>query len=165
MAPPMMAPMALMPSQSATRRSPGLPASARRFSVDALKDWLVMRATEPDRRPAKGRSVRSMSGAWSSSSSRFFACMLPSWFRRAWTGSTDGLLASPMKIRRIAPAAIAATMRGRRLSTALDLDVHDTADEHEAHEHREAAHDEDDHAERKSQDADPGIEHRLHEVW
>ena len=31
------APMALMPSQSATRRSPGLPARARRFSVFSLK--------------------------------------------------------------------------------------------------------------------------------
>ena len=32
------APMALMPSQSATRRSPGLPASARRFSVRSANE-------------------------------------------------------------------------------------------------------------------------------
>ena len=45
MTPPTTAPMALMPSQSATRRSPGLPASARRFSVRSLNDELVTRAT------------------------------------------------------------------------------------------------------------------------
>ena len=36
--PPTIAPMALMPSQSATRRSPGLPARASRFSVRSLND-------------------------------------------------------------------------------------------------------------------------------
>ena len=56
--PPTIAPMALMPSQSATRRSPGLPASARRFSVVSVKDDEVTRATcEPDR-PARQRAQR-----------------------------------------------------------------------------------------------------------
>ena len=36
-----------------------------------------------------------MNGAWSSSSSRFFACIVPSWVRRAWTGSTGALPARP----------------------------------------------------------------------
>ncbi len=36
--PPTIAPMALMPSQSATRRSSGLPASARRFSVRSVNE-------------------------------------------------------------------------------------------------------------------------------
>ena len=106
-----MAPMALIPSQSATRRSPGLPASARRFSVRSVNDELVTRETVPDSRAASGRRVRSMNGCWSSSSSRFLACIDPSWVRRAWTGSTDEPPASPMKIRRMAPAAMAARMR------------------------------------------------------
>ena len=144
----MTAPIALMPIQSATRSSPGLPASASRFSVCWVNDVLAMLDIRPERRFMSGRSVRSASGAWSSSSSRFLACMVPSWLRRAWTGSTDGLLASPMKINRIAPAAIAATTRGRTPSMRLDLDIHDLPDEHEAHEHREAAKEEDDHAER-----------------
>src|SRR6185436_4995099 len=148
--PPTMAPMALMPSQSLTRRSPGFPASARLFSVRSLNDALVTRATEPDRRPASERSVRSMNGCWSSSSSRFLACIDPSWVRRAWTGSTDEPPASPMKIRRIAPAATAAMTMGR--SIGLDLDVDDLADEHEPDEHHEPAHDEDDHAGRQAED-------------
>ena len=93
MTPPTMAPMALMPSQSATRSSPGLPASASRFSVCWVNDVLAMPDMRPERRFMSGRSVRSASGAWSSSSSRFLACIVPSWLRRAWTGSTDGLLA------------------------------------------------------------------------
>ena len=86
--PKMIAATALIPSQSATRRSPGLPARARLFSVRSANDVLVIRATEPDRRAASGRRVRSRNGAWSSSSSRFLACMVPSWVSRAWTGST-----------------------------------------------------------------------------
>ena len=42
--------MPLIPSQSVTRRSPGLPASARRFSVWSLNDGLVTRDTLPDSR-------------------------------------------------------------------------------------------------------------------
>ncbi len=106
---PTMAPIALTPSQSATRMSPGLPARASRFSVRSLNDELVTRATLPDRRAASGRSVRSMNGCWSSSSSRFLACIDPSWVRRAWTGSTGELPASPMTMSRMAPAARAAT--------------------------------------------------------
>ena len=136
--PPTMAPMALMPSQSATRRSPGLPARARRFSVRSENDVLVTRETLVDRRDASGRRVRSMNGAWSSSSSRFLACIDPSWVRRAWTGSTGELPASPMKISRMAPAATAA-MRMGRMGIGLDLDVDDLADEHEADEHHESA--------------------------
>ena len=102
-----------MPSQSATRRSPGLPASARRFSVVWEKDVLVTRATDPDNRFASGRIVRSKTGCCSSSSSRLAAWTVPSWSRRAWTGSTGGRPARPMKIRRMAPAATAATIRGK----------------------------------------------------
>ncbi len=118
MAAPMMVPTALMPSQSAVRRSPGLPASASRFSVDWLNEVLVTRATDPDNRPTSGRIVRSKTGCWSSSSSRFLACIVPSWVRRAWTGSADGLDASPTKISRIAPAARAAMRMGIIPSTA-----------------------------------------------
>ena len=110
---PTTAPMALMPSQSEIPRSPGLPASARRLPVRSLNDELVTRDTLPDIRAASGRSVRSMNGCCSSSSSRFLACIVPSWVRRAWTGSTGEPPARAMKIRRIAPAARAATMMGR----------------------------------------------------
>ncbi len=104
--------IALMPIQSATRRSPGLPAIARLFSVLDVKDDEVNRETVPERRPASGRIVRSKNGAWSSSSSRFLACIVPSWVRRAWTGSTLEEPASPMAMNRIARAAAPATMRG-----------------------------------------------------
>ena len=60
---PTIAPTALMPSQSATRRSPGLPASASDFSVFAVNDELAMLEKRPDSRAARGRSVRSMNGA------------------------------------------------------------------------------------------------------
>ena len=56
----------------------GLPARASRFSVVSVNDAeLVTRATEPDSRPASGRSVRSRNGCCSSSSSRFLACIGP----------------------------------------------------------------------------------------
>jgi hypothetical protein len=45
--------------------SPGLPASARRFSAVSVKLLLVTRETVPDRRAASGRSVRSTNGGWS----------------------------------------------------------------------------------------------------
>ena len=41
------------------------------------------------------------------------ACIDPSWVRRAWTGSTGELPASPMTIRRMAPAATSATTMAR----------------------------------------------------
>ena len=47
---PTIAPTALMPSQSATRRSPGLPASASRFSVFSVNDELAMLENRPDSR-------------------------------------------------------------------------------------------------------------------
>src|SRR6478752_230326 len=162
MTPPTTAPMALMPSQSLTRRSPGFPASARFFSVRSLNDALVTLATPPDMRAASGRSVRSMNGCWSSSSSRFLACIDPSWESRAWTGSTDEPPARLMKIRRIAPAATAAMTMGR--SIGLDLDVDDLADEHEPDEHHESTDDEDDHAGRQAEDLGWRCEHRLHEA-
>ena len=74
---------ALIPSQSATRSSPGLPAIASRFSVVAANDADVNRDTVPDIRPASGLRVRSRNGCWSSISSRFFACIVPSCVRRA----------------------------------------------------------------------------------
>ena len=71
------------------RRSPGLPAmreallgaAGERGAADAL-------GVRPRGGPTSGRSVRSKNGCWSSSSSRFLACIEPSWVRRAWTGST-----------------------------------------------------------------------------
>src|SRR5215204_3131557 len=161
--PKTMAEMALMPSQSATRRSAGLPASARRFSVFSVKDVVATRDIRPERPAASGRSVRSMNGAWSSSSSRFLACMVPSWVRRAWTGSTGALPPSPRTISRIAPAARAATAMGR-ISIRLDLDVHDLADQHEADEHHETAEDQDHYAGRQSQHGRWVEEHRFHEA-
>ena len=38
---------------------------------------LATRDMRPDSRAASGRSVRSRNGCWSSSSSRFFACIVP----------------------------------------------------------------------------------------
>ena len=105
-----------MPSQSATRRSPGLPAIARLFSVRAVNDEEVNLEVVPARRPASGRIVRSRNGCWSSSSSRFLACIDPSWVRRAWTGSTLDLPARPMAMNRIAAAAEPATRMGIRVS-------------------------------------------------
>src|SRR6476659_166451 len=147
---PTTAPTAFTPSQSATRRLPGLPASASRFSVRSWNDELATRDIEPETRFASGRSVRSMNGCWSSSSSRFLACIDPSWESRAWTGSTDEPPARLMKIRRIAPAATAAMTMGR--SIGLDLDVDDLADEHEPDEHHESTDDEDDHTGRQAED-------------
>src|SRR5215218_7517974 len=160
---PTMAPTALMPSQSATRMLPGLPASARRFSVVWVNDVLATRDIRPDSRLASGRSVRSTRGCWSSSSSRFFACIDPSWVSRACTGSTGELPARPTTISRMAPAATSATTIAMG-SIQLDLDVHDAPDEHEAHEHGEAADRQNDHAGREAEQRCARIEHRLHEA-
>src|SRR3990172_1180788 len=155
--------IALIPSQSAVRMSPGLPARASRFSVRSEKFDDVIRATLPDRRPASGRIVRSKNGCWSSSSSRFFAVIEPSWVRRAWTGSTGALPASPKAMRMTAAAATAATMTGRR-GIGLDLDVHDAADEDEADHHHEQAEAEDDDPGRQAADVDLRIPHRVEEA-
>src|SRR5690242_5899570 len=161
--PPTTAATTLMPSQSATRRLPGFPASASRFSVRSWNELLAIRDMRPESAAATGRIVRSRNGAWSSSSSRFFACMVPSWVSRAWTGSTGELPASPKAISRIAPAAAAATMSGR-MGIGLDLDVDDAADEHEADEHHEPAEEQDDHPERQAEGLRRLGEHRVHEV-
>ena len=87
---PTMAATALRPRKSETLRSPGLPAWASFRSVRLACLGLVMRWTLPERRIASGRTVRSKKGCWSSSSSRFLACMEPSCVSRAWTGSTAG---------------------------------------------------------------------------
>src|ERR1700704_1869811 len=93
-----------------------------------------------------------MKGAWSSSSSRLLACIDPSWVRRAWTGSTGALPASPKTMSRIDPAASAATSSGR-MGTGSDLDVDDFGDEHEPDEHHDPAEAEDDDARREPEDA------------
>src|SRR4051794_17560074 len=160
---PMIAPMALIPSQSATLRSPGLPARAKRFSVVARTDELATRFDVSESRPTRGRSVRSMNGAWSSSSSRFFACIDPSCVRRAWTGSTGALPARPRTMRRM-PAAARPATRIAMTGIRLDLDVHDLADEQEPEEHHETAEHQDDHAGRKAEDRGWIQEHRRHEV-
>src|ERR1700704_4233989 len=159
-APPMTAAMALMPSQSATRRSPGLPARASRFAVRSANEALVTRATVPDNWAASGRRVRSRNGDWSSSSSRFFACMDPSWVRRAWTGSTGEPPARPRTMSRMAPAAA----KAMTMAIGSDLDVDDLADEHEPDEHHETAEGQDDDPGRKAEDAGRVLEHRIHEV-
>src|SRR5664280_680082 len=153
--------IALIPSQSPTRRSPGLPAIARRFSVVAENDVEASREARPERRPTSGRSVRSRNGCWSSISSRFLACIVPSWVSRAWTGSTDAPPATLRATRRIANAAAAAMTTGR-MSIVLDLDVHDFADRHEANEHHCQAHADQDHAGRNAADVDGRVEHRRH---
>src|SRR5262245_63016687 len=162
--PPTIAPTALMPSQSATRRLPGLPASASRFSVRSWNDELATRDMRPESREASGRSVRSRNGCWSSSSSRFFACIAPSWVRRACTGSTDEREVRPRKISRIAPAATAAMRIGRKAGIGSDLDVDDAADQHEADEHHESAEEEEHDAGRQPEDRRRVEEHRLQEV-
>src|SRR3954449_1208294 len=160
---PMIAPTTLMPSQSATRMSPGFPASAKRFSVVARTDELATRFDVCESRATSGRSVRSMNGAWSSSSSRFFACIDPSWVRRAWTGSTGALPARPRTMSRM-PAAARPATRIAMMGIRLDLDVHDLADEQEAEEHHETAEHQDDHAGRKAEDRRWIQEHRCHEA-
>ena len=57
-----------------------------------------------------------MNGCWSSSSSRFLACIDPSWVSRAWTGSTGELPARPMTMSRMPPAARPAMTIGRMAS-------------------------------------------------
>ena len=89
-----------------------MPARASRFSVRSWNELLATRDMRPVSRPASGRSVRSRNGAWSSSSSRFLACIVPSWVSRAWTGSTGELPARPMAMSRMAPAAAAAMRIG-----------------------------------------------------
>src|SRR5664280_3519712 len=156
--------IALIPSQSATRRSPGLPARASRFSVVAENDADDIRETPPEKRLTSGFRVRSRNGCWSSISSRFFACIVPSWVSRAWTGSTEDAPASPRAMRRIANAAAAAMTIGRAVPIALDLDIHDLADEHEADEHHRAADGHQDDARRDPGNADCRVEHRRHEA-
>ena len=109
---PTIAATALMPSQSATRRLPGLPARARRFSAFSWNELLATRDIRLDRPAASGRSVRSRNGCWSSSSSRFLACIVPSCVSRACTGSTGELPARPRAMSRMAAAAAPATMIG-----------------------------------------------------
>src|SRR5450759_3151320 len=138
----------LIPSQSATRRSPGLPAIASRFCVVCVNDAEVKREMLSDRWPASGLIVRSKNGCWSSISSRFLACMVPSWVSRAWTGSTAEPPASPSATRMMASAAAAAMTTGRSGPIALDLDVHDFPNEHEADEHHRQAHTDQDDARR-----------------
>ena len=79
---------------------------------------LATRDIRPEGRAASGRSVRSRNGCWSSSSSRFLACIAPSWVRRAWTGSTGDRPARPRKIRRMAPAATPAIRIGQEWASA-----------------------------------------------
>src|SRR5450756_606263 len=154
----------LIPSQSATRRSPGLPAIASRFCVVCVNDAEVKRETLSDRRPASGLIVRSKNGCWSSISSRFLACMVPSWVSRAWTGSTAEPPASPSAMRMMASAATAAMTTGRSGPIALDLDVHDLPNDHEADEHHRQAHADQDDARWDPADVDGRVEHRLHEA-
>src|SRR5665811_1291459 len=156
---------ALIPSQSATRSSPGLPAIASRFCVVCVNDAEVKREMLSDRRPASGLIVRSKNGCWSSISSRFLACMVPSWVSRACTGSTAEPPASPSATRMMASAATAAMTTGRSGPIALDLDVHDFPNEHEADEHHGQAHADQDDACRDPADVDGRVEHRLHEAW
>src|SRR5436190_5267674 len=161
---PTIAATALIPSQSATRRLPGLPARASRFSAFSWNELLATRDIDPERRATSGRSVRSTKGCWSSSSSRFFACIVPSWVRRAWTGSTGELPARPRAIRRIAPAAAAAMRIGTKGGIGSDLDVDDLADQHEPDEHHEPAHEQDHDPEREPEGLRRLLEHRCHEV-
>ena len=56
-------------SQSATVRSPGLPATASRLAVRDAKDAVVSRDAEPESRRTSGRRLRSMKGCLSSNSS------------------------------------------------------------------------------------------------
>src|SRR3954454_14397396 len=156
---PTIAPTTLIPSQSATRMSPGFPASANRFSVVARTEELAMRFDLSESPATMGRRVRSINGAWSSSSSRFFACIDPSWVRRAWTGSTGALPARPRTMRRM-PAAARPATRIAVTGIRLGRDVHDLADEQEPEEHHVTAENQDDHAGRKAEDGGWIQEHR-----
>src|SRR5487761_2309509 len=165
MIPNAIAETALIPSQSETRMSPGLPAIASRFSAVCLNDAVVNWETVPERRLASGLNVRSRNGCWSSISSRFLACIVPSWVNRAWTGSRAESPASPSATRMIASAAAAAMTTGRSVPIPLDLDVHDLADDHEADEHHRPSDRHQDDARRDPRHADRRIEHRRHEAW
>ena len=100
---PTTAPMALTPSQSATRRLPGLPARARRFSAFSWNELLAIRETRRTaRRPAGAGSARgTAAGARAPRGS--WPAWCPSWVRRAWTGSTGELPVSPTTMSRMAP--------------------------------------------------------------
>src|SRR4051812_21459175 len=160
-APPTAAPIALIPSQSLTRMSPGLPAIARRFSVRSLNELEVTRETAPDRRSASGLTVRSKNGCWSSSSWRSFAVMAPSWVRRARSGSSRVEVARPIAIMTIATAAAPATKTANGI--ALDLDVHDLANEEEADAHHYGGEADQDDAQRDPDDLGRLLEHRVEE--
>src|ERR1035437_1646876 len=154
---------ALIPSQSATRSSPGLPAIASRFSVVAANDADDIRETPPEKRLTSGLRVRSRNGCWSSISSRFLACIVPSWVRRAWTGSTDDPPASPRAMRRIANAAAAAVTIGGAVGTApmpKNPNAQDLGNENKADKHHRAPDAHQDDARRDSGDADCRVEHR-----
>ena len=104
---------------SAALRLPGLPACARRRSVRLADAGLLMRWAYAVRRAMNGRTVRSKNGCWSSSSSRFLACIEPSWVRRAWTGSTDWPPARPRTMSMIAAKATTAKTRGSMAQTSM----------------------------------------------
>src|SRR4051812_18998785 len=160
-APAPTAAMPFMPSQSLTRMSPGLPAIARRFSVRSLNDDEVIRETKPEIRAANGLTVRSKKGCWSSSSWRSFAVMAPSWVRRARSGSSRVEVARPIAIMTIATAAAPATKTANGI--ALDLDVHDLANEEEADAHHYGGEADQDDAQRDPDDLGRLLEHRVEE--
>src|SRR6476620_9283649 len=86
--------------------------------------------------------------------------MVPSWVRRAWTGSTELPPVRPRAMSTMPSAASAAMARGRT-GIGLDLDVDDATDEHEPDEHHDPAEDQDDDAGGQPGDAgrieEPGI--------
>ena len=138
MMPPTMAPTALMPSQSATRRSPGLPARARRFSVRSENDVLVTRATLPDRRAASGRRVRSMNGCLELELLEVLGLHRPE-LGQAGLDRVDRRVAGEADEDEQDGAGRDGRDEDRKDGIGLDLDVDDLADEHEADEHHEAA--------------------------
>ena len=146
---PPTAPTALMPSQSATRRLPGLPARASRFSVRLL-ERAARDPRHPAGQPAGERAERPLEER------RLELELLEVLgLHRAQLGQ-PGL---DRVDRRAAGEAHGDEQDGSRRGGGdedrddgrhlLDLDVDDAADQHEADEHHEPAEREDDHAERQ----------------
>ena len=129
-------PIALMPSQSATFMSPGLPAIARRFSVRSLNELEVIRATAPDRRGGErlDRAVeeRLLELQLLEVLGRHLAELREAGLERV-------LLARAGDAERDQDDGDGGGCGDDDGFHRLDLDVHDLADEEEAGAHRERA--------------------------
>ena len=146
---PTIAPIALIPSQSATRRSPGLPARASRFSVRSENDVLVTRETPA--RQARGQRTQ---GPLDERLLELEVLEVLGLHRpelgQPCLDRVDGRAAGEPDEDQEDGAGRERGEMSVGMGIGLDLDVDDLADEHEPDEHHDPADDEDDDAARQA---------------